>query len=683
VTTTLDPRGALSLAKLEQLLTDLAALAPIMLRAIEDGDDARLLAGLQTARSLRARLGASGAVAHARAGSLADVERVRELLTSAQVVEKIADRWLARSLPPDRELMATRDGRLYLADAMLPAVWDFERDLVVLVGPGLARLAGSLRQLGQQRILWYRADDGEAVADGDHGDGDQGDGDATAALRVDEPDELVLAVREFGVEMPERVVVRALEPDMRPSCAEVEELFRTARQDVLVHRNTIVTFNRTWLEQGLANLPSLCASPSVSALAGRLAGAPLVIIAPGPSLARNIHLLAQLKGKAVLMAVSHALTALGRAGVTPDFVLAVDPQDVRYHYAGSRLDEVAAVINGVTVHPGLFALGAPRTLWLSANGAIDGWLGDLVGEQAVIGGGGSVATTAFSLAVGWGCDPIAVVGLDLSFPGGRYYVESGCDGDAHAVVSADGRTVSVQGWSSDFHRMKATSTSKPRSERAVELPGWHGEPVPSSFMFTLFHSWFVEQLRRRRPAVGEVFNCTEGGAYIEGMKHVPLAAFAERVAGSQVDAAAVVSGALARLDPAARRRGAARHLDELAASLRRCRRAARRCARLAESHSSTRSEVDLARAERDLLAQLRSLSLLSMMAQQEIGDALLCAREVMTVAEAVQRSRRLFELIDVSAGWLVARVLEARQALLKVEPDREPRPSAVGARRSS
>jgi hypothetical protein len=659
VTTSLDPGGALSLAKLEQLLTDLAALAPIMIQAIEDGDDARLLAGLQAARSLRARLGTSGAVAHAQADSLADVARVRELLASAQVVEKIADRWLARPLPPDHELMATPDGRLYLADAMLPAVWDFERDLVVLVGPGVARLAGSLRQLGQQRILWYRAGDGEAAADGAD--------DSTAALRVDEPDELALAVRAFGVEMPERLVVRALEPDMRPSCAEVEELFRTARQDVLVHRNTVVTFNRTWLEQGLANLPALCTSPSVTALAGGLAGAPLVIIAPGPSLARNIHLLTQLKGKAVLMAVSHALTALGRAGVTPDFVLAVDPQDVRYHYAGTRLDGVAAVINGVTVHPGLFALGAPRTLWLSANGAIDGWLGDLVGEQAVVSGGGSVATTAFSLAVGWGCDPIAVVGLDLSFPGGKYYVESGCDGEAHAVVSADGRTVSVEGWSSDFHRMKATSTSKRRSERVVELPGWHGEPVPSSFMFTLFHSWFVEQLRRRASAA-EYFNCTEGGAYIEGMKHVPLAAFAERIAGSEVDAAAVVSSAVARIDPAGRRRGAARHLGELAASLRRCRRAARRCARLAESHSSLRSEADLARAERDLLAQLRSLSLLSMMAQQEIGDALLSAREVMTVAEAVQRSRRLFELIDVSAGWLVTRVLEARQVVLSGDP---------------
>jgi Protein of unknown function DUF115 len=647
---TTEQQGALSLAKLEQVLADLAALGEVMIDAIESGDDARLLASLQMARGLRARLGGGRALAEAEAGSLADVQRVRRLLDAAHVAEAIADRWLARPLPSPGELLASPGGDVLLADSLLPAVWDFDLDLVILVGGDVAPLASALRRLGQQRIVWF-----------DRG-GDGGSDPSTDAQYVQDEDELAAVIRGYDLEMPTRLVVTALDPDQAELCAEVRERFFDTRTDVFVQRNTIVAFNRTWLEQGLANVGALCEWPSIAALDGKLAGKPLVVIAPGPSLARNVHRLKQLEGKAVLVAVSHALTALTRAGVTPDFVVAVDPQDLRYHYEGNQLDRVAAVINAATVHPALFQLGDTRYLWTAANGELDLWVGDLVGEQAPVGGGGSVATVAFMLALRWRCDPIAVVGLDLSFPGGKYYVETSCDGDARAVTSADGRSVTVQGWSAGFHRMKQSSTVPARHERVVELPGWHGEPVPSSFMFALFHSWFVDRVRQLGGAV-ELYNCTEGGASIEGMQHVPLAAFAERIADAEVDTRAAVSQAVTAVEPNRRKRAALARLDELVANLRRCRALARRSARLARSAAASSGCEELARAESDLVRQLGSLRLLSMMAQHEIGDALQDAREVISVEEAATRSARLFELIDQSAGWLVPRVLAARRAL--------------------
>ena len=56
----------------------------------------------------------------------------------------------------------------------------------------------------------------------------------------------------------------------------------------------------------------------------------------------------------------------------------------------------------------------------------------------MIPGGGSVATSAFSLALRWRCDPIIFLGLDLSFPGGQYYVATSSDGAARAEVDAKG-----------------------------------------------------------------------------------------------------------------------------------------------------------------------------------------------------------------------------------------------------
>ena len=109
------------------------------------------------------------------------------------------------------------------------------------------------------------------------------------------------------------------------------------------------------------------------------------------------------------------------------------------------------LVNAATVHPSLFELPAQRVLTLSANCAIDDWIFDGVGEDASVPGGGSVATSAFSLALRWGCDPIVFVGLDLSFPGGEYYVETSVDGAARASVDDDGH-LAVKGWSAAFTR---------------------------------------------------------------------------------------------------------------------------------------------------------------------------------------------------------------------------------------
>ena len=638
----------LSFAKLEQVLADLGALGQAMFRAIEEGDDERLLAAMQVSRRLRARLKES-AVEAGSPGSAEAVERLRQLLAAAQTTEKIADRWMTRPLPPDRDLLAVPGGELFLADAILPPVWDFERDLVVLVGPDMAPLAAGLRRLGQERIFWY-------ASGGDPDDG-------SVAMRLEGRHELAAALRGFGVETPQRLSVRALDPEHAETCAEVAEQFKTAISDGRIQRNTIALFNRNWLEQGLSNLPALCQWPTVAALDGAMAGKPLVVICPGPSLARNIHLLAELRGKAVLLAVSHAMTALSRAGVTPDFVLAVDPQDLRYHYAASRLDEVAAVVNAATVQPGLFELGAPGYLSLSANGTLDDWLYDLVGESAFVGGGGSVATTAFSLALRWRCNPIAVVGLDLSFPGGQYYIDSSCDGGTRAVVSDDGRTVSLEGWSQDFHRMKGSSRAQPAAERVLELPGWDGQPVPTSFMFGLFHRWFEERVRREDGAT-ELFNCTEGGARIAGMNHVTLADFARRIDGSEVDARAAMARAVAEVQPAERRQATSLRLAELAGALRHCRARARRCSQLVERHAGAEADVAaLTRAEADLVRALASVQLISMMAQEEIGHAMLSARDVATVAEAMGKSARIFSLVAQAVEWLEPRVVEARRAL--------------------
>jgi hypothetical protein len=422
-----------------------------------------------------------------------------------------------------------------------------------------------------------------------------------------------------------------------------------ALSDLRVHGNTVRAFSRTWIEQGAANIPALARVPSIAALDDAFVGVPMVIAAPGPSLARNVEQLRALRGRAVITAFSHSLRPLLAAGVTPDLVITVDPQDVRYHFAGCDVSQ-SFLLNGATAHPSLFDLPARGCFSLSANSALERWLFDGLGEDASVASGGSVATCAYSLALRWRCDPIVFVGLDLSFPGGAYYIASSHDGNAHAEIR-DG-VMRVAGWSDGFAAMKRCGGPSAATERVIELPGWGGGTVPSGFMFGMFHRWFVE--RTRHVGSTTVYNCTEGGAFIEGMRHTALA---NLTWPDEIDVAA----RLARVsvdDSRAARMSA--HLADYARRLRRARALARRTRSLI-----ARGErgPTLDRVERALAATLAPLGVVSILTQRAIDQAYDRAWRPGQVDDYVAASDELLAVLAGVIDELEPILAEARQRL--------------------
>jgi hypothetical protein len=537
---------------------------------------------------------------------------------------------LHATIPPpiaDRDRPAEEvAGDALLAAAILRGGWDVGRDLVVLVGPAPARAAGALRRLGQERILWLRTGDDEPT-------------EAPAGvLRVDHLDEVAAAVRALGALEPDRVTGRALDPAHAPLCDQVIARIERARRERALCSDPGggAAAARTRLEQGLANLPALCRWPGAAGVGTSLAGMPMLIAAPGPSLARTIELLPALRGRAVLLALSHAVAPLLRAGITPDFVLAADEHDVSHHLAGLDLSSIGAIIAASTAHPLTFQSGALRHLVLAASGPVDAWLGELAGPDSeaaeaappMLSSGGSVAHTALSLALAWGCDPIGFVGLDLSFPGGQCYVNASADGGVHAVASADGRTVSLEGWAAAPEQRRARA-----SERLVELPGWDGRPLPTSFHFSMCQRWFEETARRMAGTV-RLYNCSEGGAYIGGMRHIRLAGLASRLPPpAALSPAGVAARAVGQVDPRTRRRVARERLVDVALLLR---------------------ELQGPRA-----GETAAPPLLSALVDAEMADAE--PRGARSPGEEERRGAALRRW----AAWLEPRVVEAERALAR------------------
>jgi hypothetical protein len=360
------------LATWRTLLAEIGELGGALCKAIAADDVLGAVAAMMQLRRTRAAIARVEAPARLRgnADEIAAMAEVSSLTIGARGAEAAMQRWLDRPLPSDERLLASPLGVAVLADAILPVVWDFEVDVVVLVGAGVEPIAEILAALGQRRIVIV---------------GGEPSGDAIAVASADEA---AVAVRMMVPVPPSRMVVRGGLATDRAKLEPLIERLRDVLADLRIHRNTVRVFSRTWIEQGAANLPALARWPSIAAVGDRFVGVPMIIVAPGPSLAGNVDQLRAAQGRAIITAFSHSLRPVLAAGVTPDLVLTVDPQDVRYHFAGCDLSRTC-LVNAATVHPALFDLPAQRFLTASGNCAIDDWIFDGLGETAVVPGGGS------------------------------------------------------------------------------------------------------------------------------------------------------------------------------------------------------------------------------------------------------------------------------------------------------
>ncbi|NDG27879.1 MAG: DUF115 domain-containing protein, partial [Proteobacteria bacterium] len=107
-----------------------------------------------------------------------------------------------------------------------------------------------------------------------------------------------------------------------------------ARIDVGSSVNTIDYFAEALLWQGIGNLPFIFESVHPSCLVDIYRNAPALIVSPGPSLDRNIHLIPSIQNQVLIVAVAQALKALHSVGVTPHIICVVDPQDLRTLFEG-------------------------------------------------------------------------------------------------------------------------------------------------------------------------------------------------------------------------------------------------------------------------------------------------------------------------------------------------------------
>ena len=291
----------------------------------------------------------------------------------------------------------------------------------------------------------------------------------------------------------------------------------------------------------LCNIPHMAESAGLGALAGRFKGVPAFCVAAGPSLDKNAAALSAVAGRGLIIAVNTAWRPLRSLGIEPDVVCAIDfSEAVMRHFDGlTSAPTQTTLFFDPEVYPGVPASFPGPRLTAHVAKPVGAWLSRRL-PRGMVRKGLTVAHAAFHLAEALGCDPIVLVGQDLSYPDMRSHA-------ADAAMASDMKVVKRGGVE---YLLRTLPDGTSCLNELLWVEGRDGRQLPTTQDMYSYKTHF-EALVSETAAT--VVNATEGGARIRGTVEMPLACAVERYCCRPVDFAGAfreAASATGRPDPA-------------------------------------------------------------------------------------------------------------------------------------
>jgi hypothetical protein len=222
-----------------------------------------------------------------------------------------------------------------------------------------------------------------------------------------------------------------------------------------------------------------------------------ILVSAGPSLTKQLPILVDIhqKGLITLACVGTALQPLLNYGINPDIVMISDPQDnINEQFMKSNHMEPSLFYLATANHKAVADYLGPRFIVWQKGFDKSELQAELRGDP-LIQTGGSVATCLLDLLVWMGSRKIALVGQDLAFSNGYSHAEG-----THGARKVD-------------------------MDNLLEVPDYFQQgKIGTSKNLFVYLKWF-ERYNRSLISNVELWNCTEGGAFIPGWIHKSLQEF--------------------------------------------------------------------------------------------------------------------------------------------------------------
>jgi len=225
-------------------------------------------------------------------------------------------------------------------------------------------------------------------------------------------------------------------------------------------------------------------------------GQPAILVSAGPSLHKQLPLLKKIQEESDIhiCAVGTAVKPLLLANIRPEAIVLMDPNPATLgQFTTLDLSDIPLLYVSTAYHDTIRLHTGPRNI-LFQRGLDEAVQWAAQRQEPTIKTGGSVATALLEVLVYFGANPIAFVGQDLAYTNNLSHTE-----DAHNQKEVQGSLTVV-----DYYQQKLVTT-----ERSLNS----------------FRRWFENYAQQNKRV--QLFNCTEGGAYITNVQHISLASFYE------------------------------------------------------------------------------------------------------------------------------------------------------------
>lgn len=426
--------------------------------------------------------------------------------------------------------------------------------------------------------------------------------------------------------------------------ASLVRLIEEVQGLVMLQRNSVMDRSAMLAERAVSNLPRLLSVPALDRIGRPLEGRPAFLVAAGPSLDGNRHLLETAARRGPVFAVNTSAPVLNAIDAPIDLLVAIEALDVTEPIAAAARVTRALGLDLTAGGANFDAEIARKVAFLADAPAYRGLARDVGIEP--IGYGGSVATASLALAVWLGADPIVLLGQDLAYTGGRGYAK---DTLYEATrVYRDKRILYIdraKKWDETTARGGLRVPSKLRP--VVDVPAWGGKgEVWSTHELVHFRRWF-EMAAEQCEGTTRLINATEGGASIAGFEELRLEDvlrdLPEREHGlhSAIDGAATIEAERVRRTA----KGIARDARQLERAASRYLSAAKR--RSASAMKKAQRQVRAAAVAAPLAETHASPALMKIMDDASLSKR---AREAQTYEAIRTSSKRIAALADAAAS---------------------------------
>ena len=387
-------------------------------------------------------------------------------------------------------------------DTVIPPVWNFKLDLLIL-NERETFLIDFFKNRGQERILILRDDEIHEEKNNEI---------LTLPCNSESvsENELIGALSKYRFNPPKRwLTITDEESIIRKNF----DLIKDTIDSMAIYQNTAKNYSETWIKNEIQNSKYIYKSNCVSQLKKIFENQNVLIASPGPSLANEIRLLRDYKENFIILCPLQTFPALYREGITPDYVLSIDPIDFTQHLDLSGIQECRGLICTEASHPNTMALTENLFTLFTTKQTLG--LHEIINGEELDLFGSSVSVLASDLVSRLGAKTICLIGQDLILGKETYF---GLPAAYNSTIVTSEKTLNWNGQEVQAKFLRAKDGSL-----CITRPDFYN-----------FHYEF-EYFSKNHSYSTFLYNATSTGADIQGFKNIKLCEFFELCQNSNLE----------------------------------------------------------------------------------------------------------------------------------------------------